>query len=344
MKKIILLLVLCTSTLTNQLFAQATDVYVMEFFTNPGQFGTIPLAGPYYPIPNIITNNALTMLGGDFNASGSLYTFVYVAPDYVLGIVDLNTGAVNYAADVTGVVSSQQFMSQLSYNYIDGNYYAMSHDPNNRNGSQLYSLNESTGVLTPIGGLDTIANAIAFEIDNNGIAYAADSVTGNFYTLNLTTGEATMVGNMMPNGFYPVGQGFSIDRSNNTMYANLANSNGVIRSAFYTVNLATGALTLLGDGSSREYSLFAIQDPALGVNKFNLDAMSVYPNPASKYIHIANPNGTVIKNAVLFDIMGRKTGVSLINGELDVEGLSNGVYILNIETENGTLTKKIIKN
>lgn len=323
--------------------AAATDVYVMEFFTNPGQFGTIPLAGPYYPIPNIITGNAFTMLGGDFDDANNLYTFVYTDPDYDLGLVDLNTGAVNYVATVSGVVSTQQFLSQLSYNVIDGKFYAMSHDPNNNNGSQLYSVSISTGVLTPIGPLDAIANAIAFEIDNNGIAYSADAVTGKLYTIDLISGVASEVGVMSQNGFYPVGQGFSIDRDNNTMYAVLQNRSGVIRSHFYTVNLSNGALTDLGDGSSRKYVLFAIADHPLGLDMVSLESITVYPNPASKILKIGNTKGLVLKSAKLYDMFGRNTGIVLANSEMNIESLVKGIYILFLETANASITKKIIK-
>ena len=260
----------------------ATDVYVLEFFTRPGEFGTIPLSGPYFPIPNVIANNAFTFLGGDFNNSGTLYAFIYQDPDYFLVTINLNTGAGDFAANVSGVVSAQQFLSQLSYNVTNDTYYAMSHDPNNNNGSQLYSVNISTGVLTPVGPLNTIANAIAFEIDNNGVAYAADAVTGNFYTIDLTTGVSTTLGNSAMFGFYPVGQGFSIDHSTNTMYAVLQNRSGIIRSTFYTVNLSNGALTTLGDGSSRKYSLFAIApEGSLNVNEKILSEITLYPNPSN---------------------------------------------------------------
>lgn len=348
MKKIIFLLFFVATSIANTAEAQvfgrvATDVYVMEFFTRPGEFGTIPLAGPYYPIPNVITGNAFTMLGGDFNSSNTLYTIVYQNPDYLLGTVDLSTGAVNYAANISGVVSTEQFMSQLSYNATNDTYYALSHDPNNNNGSQIYSLNVTTGVLTPIGPLNAIANAIAFEIDNNGIAYAADAVTGKFYTIDLTTGVATEVGVMNQFGFYPVGQGFSIDNSTNTMYAVLQNRSGIIRSHFYTVNLSTGALTDLGDGSSRKYSLFAIKDQSLGVDGVSLENIAIYPNPASRVLKIDNQPGLIIKEAKLLDMLGRDTGTVFSNNEMNIENLAKGMYILQLETEKGTMTKKIVK-
>lgn len=320
----------------------ATDVYVMETFTNPGQFGTIPLTGPYYPLGTVITGNAFTMLGGDFNDEGALYTFVYQAPDYILGIVDLNTGSVAYAATVSGNVGGQ-FLSQLSYNHTNDTFYALSSDPNSENGSHFYSLNITTGVLTEIGTGTGIANGVAMEIDNNGTVYVADAVTGDLFTIDINTGVGNSVGNMIASGLLPVRSGFSIDHSNNTMYAVLQNRDGVIWSTFYTVNLNNGALTELGFGGSRKYSLFAIAGNVLGVNENNLENVSVYPNPASRIIQIDNPNGLEFKSARLYDMLGRNTGAVLSNGEMNIENLSKGVYLLNLETEKGSTTKRIIK-
>lgn len=330
----------------------ATDAYVMEFFTNPGQFGTIPLSGPYYPIPNVISNNAFTMLGGDFDGSNNLYTFVYIEPNYYLGIVDLNTGAVNNPngnpTTISGVVSTQQFLSQLSYNTTNGTFYAMSHDPNNENGSQLYSLNINTGVLTPIGPLNTIANAIAFEIDNNGIAYSADAVTGNFYTIDLISGMATIVGNSMAGGFYEVGQGFSLDHSNNTMYAVLQNRSGVIRSGFYTVNLSNGALTNLGDGSSRKYSLFAVSPTSLGVTENAFNEIKVYPNPSNGHFTVDLGGEYTDVSIQIYNILGqvisseKYSSAKTIDQEIKT---SAGVYFVKVSTaKTGSNTLRIIKH
>jgi hypothetical protein len=347
MKKIIFLFAFSFILTSNAAKAQdfrnpATDVYVMETFTNPGQFGTIPLAGPYFPLGTVITSNAFTMLGGDYNNAGVMYTFVYQAPDYVLGIVDLNTGAVNYAATVSGIVGGQ-FMSQLSYNYTNDTFYAISSDPNNENGSHFYSINLATGVLTEIGTGTGIPNVVAMEIDNNGIVYAADAVSGDLFTIDISTGVGTSVGNMYPGGLYPVRSGFSVDHSTNVLYAVLQNRNGVIWSYFNTVNTSNGTVTELGFGGSRKYSLFVIKENSLGVEDQNLQSFSVYPNPASKVIKIDTPQGLQIKGASLFDMLGRNTGTTLENGEMNIENLAKGMYILQLETEKGTMTKKIVK-
>lgn len=347
MKKIILHFAFCVTVIANTAQSQdlgkaASDFYVMETFTNPGQFGTIPVAGPYYPLATVITGNAFTMLGGDYNNQGVMYTFVYQAPNYVLGIVDLNTGAVNYAATVSGIVGGQ-FMSQLSYNYTNDTFYAISSDPNNENGSHFYSINLATGVLTEIGTGTGIPNVVAMEIDNNGIVYAADAVSGDLFTIDISTGVGTSVGNMYPGGLYPVRSGFSVDHSTNVLYAVLQNRNGVIWSYFNTVNTTTGAVTELGFGGSRKYSLFVIKEDELGVEDQNLESFSVYPNPATTTINIKSLQTLALKNAILYDVLGRDTGATLENGKINIENLAKGMYILQLETENGITTKKIMK-
>ena len=352
MKRILLLCILAIIS-ANNLFSQnlfnnaATDVYVMETFTNPGQFGTIPLAGPYYPLETVITNNAFTMLGGDFNSGGTLYTFIFQSPDYLLGTVDLNTGAVNYAATVSGNVAGQ-FLSQLSYNPTNDTFYALSANPNNENGSTFYSLNITTGVLTPIGSGTGIPNGVAMEIDNNGTVYVADAVSGDLFTVNIATGVGTSVGNMLPGGLYPVRSGFSIDHSSNTMYAVLQNRDGVIWSTFYTLNTATGAVNELGFGGSRKYSLFVIAPESLNVDENDFLEVKLYPNPTNGNFTVdfgeAFSNVSIEIVNMLGQIISSETFASARIIEQEINA-SAGVYFVNVSTSEGASeTFKILKN
>jgi len=355
MKKNIFLFVVSFTLISFSFFAQdlqgniriaASDVYVMETFTNPGQFGTIPLEGPYYPIENVITGNAFTMLGGDFNNAEVLYTFVFQSPNYVLGTVDLNTGAVNFAATVTGNISGQ-FLNQLSYNPTNNMFYALSSDPNNENGSTFYSLNVSTGVLTPIGPGTGIPNGVAMEIDNNGIVYVADAVSGDLFTVDITTGIGTSVGNMLPGGLYPVRSGFSVDHSTNTMYAVLQNRDGIIWSTFYTLDTTTGTVTELGFGGSRKYSLFVIAPETLGLDDNNLLVTNLYPNPTNGNFTIDlgkefTDVSTQITN-MLGQVISSSTYASARTIEQEITA-SAGMYFVNISTSEGAIkTLKIIK-
>jgi hypothetical protein len=181
------------------------------------------------------------------------------------------------------------------------------------------------------------------EIDNNGNVYVADAVSGDLFTIDIATGIGTSVGNMYPGGLNPVRSGFSIDHSTNTMYAVLQNRDGVIWSYFNIVNLTDGTLTELGFGGSRKYSLFVIKDDSLGIDTINLESWKVYPNPVINILKIDNPNNLILKSVKLFDIMGRNTDATFANGEMNIENLSKGIYILQLETDEGTITKKVVK-
>lgn len=84
-------------------------------------------------------------------------------------------------------------------------------------------------------------------------------------------------------------------------------------------------------------------DEALGLGDNDLVGASVYPNPATNVLNIAVSSNTELQSATLFDVLGKNTGVVLVNGTINISGLAAGVYILNVETNNGSLTQKVIK-
>jgi hypothetical protein len=83
--------------------------------------------------------------------------------------------------------------------------------------------------------------------------------------------------------------------------------------------------------------------PILGVNDNLADLVNIYPNPATTIINIDVPTSVEITSVALYDVLGKNTGATLINGTVDVSNLARGVYILNIKSTQGTLTQKVIK-
>lgn len=80
------------------------------------------------------------------------------------------------------------------------------------------------------------------------------------------------------------------------------------------------------------------------------DDWNVYPNPANDKLFIKSVNGdTKITSISITDVTGKL--IKIINNYevfqteyLDITDLTKGVYVLNIVTETGVVTKKIIKN
>ena len=73
------------------------------------------------------------------------------------------------------------------------------------------------------------------------------------------------------------------------------------------------------------------------------DLFSLYPNPASNEIHIQKPSDIVILKNTIFNNLGQKI-MENESTDFSISELSNGVYFLKIETLEGTINKKFIKN
>lgn len=102
---------------------------------------------------------------------------------------------------------------------------------------------------------------------------------------------------------------------------------------------ATGTHALIIDN-------FTVSE-VLGINE-NLDSQfSVFPNPTKNIVNISNSMDASIENIELSDINGR----SIINNkvanttetQINISDISQGVYMLRIVSDLGTLVKKIVK-
>lgn len=106
--------------------------------------------------------------------------------------------------------------------------------------SQLATVNLLTGVATPIGSATGIAGLVAMEFAPDGTLYAASLGTNDLYTVSLT-GSVTDIGAL---GFSNV-MDLAWDPFNNTMYAIASSGTPGTDSFIYSLNLATGAGTLI---------------------------------------------------------------------------------------------------
>lgn len=73
---------------------------------------------------------------------------------------------------------------------------------------------------------------------------------------------------------------------------------------------------------------------------------ALYPNPVSTQINISFPNSSESAEFSLFNILGEKvlqTNITTFKNSIDVSGLSSGMYIASITSNNKTTSYKIIK-
>jgi hypothetical protein len=87
------------------------------------------------------------------------------------------------------------------------------------------------------------------------------------------------------------------------------------------------------------YDNLYLHKNTLSSGEFTKNSVSIYPNPVQDVLTI-NTQET-LRNVTVFNINGQQMPVRLNNNTIDVSSFSNGVYLLNVELENGA--KEVMK-
>ncbi|MFT5242278.1 MAG: hypothetical protein ACI8QQ_000192 [Psychroserpens sp.] len=86
---------------------------------------------------------------------------------------------------------------------------------------------------------------------------------------------------------------------------------------------------------------FSSNCASLSVMGFNLNLVSLYPNPTTSELNIEMSHG--FKQAIIYSVLGKEV-LRVHNKNIDVSSLSNGLFLIKIEDESGNvLTKRFIK-
>ncbi|WP_312821924.1 T9SS type A sorting domain-containing protein [Epilithonimonas sp.] len=109
-------------------------------------------------------------------------------------------------------------------------------------------------------------------------------------------------------------------------------------------NVAAGAHSITKGDTTNLYYIKTAYATTLATRDINKSEVSLYPNPVSDYLYF-NVNGQKIINIKVYNFAGSLVkNNALVNGNsIDLRSLNTGNYIVSITTENGTVTKKIIK-
>ena len=98
-----------------------------------------------------------------------------------------------------------------------------------------------------------------------------------------------------------------------------------------------------GEWSFYDHALFTI-DPNLGVSENLINQLVVYPNPTDGLINISSSVDITITNTVIYDLTGKTLYQSKQNlHQLDVSSFPSGIYILNLTSDKGSASYKLIK-
>lgn len=198
--------------------------------------------------------------------------------------------------------------------------------------------------FTAIGQTD-IPGAISIATDGLGNFYSHDVVADSFYTIDITTGVATLVG---PIGFEAnFGQDMEWDAVSQTLYMAAFNST-TFAAELRVVDTTTGDTQFIGNigtGTDTQMSWAAIQNEPLTIEDFNETNISLFPNPSSTVLNINS--SVAVDTIVMYNALGQKmesyTSNDPLQYSINIEGISQGIYVIEMQTSSGTLTKKFIK-
>lgn len=230
----------------------------------------------------------------------------------------------------------------------------------------------STPNMTPIAGDWSLGNYGPGALVNDG-NYSSVSITPTTLAnnwmfsrgVNLTAGSAVVVTMFMSNfqsgttklGSYQVTVGSAASIASQTT---VLGSDAALTGAAFTqktFNFTPTTTGLYYFGVRNQTTANAIGTHAiivdtfqvtetLSTNSFDGSSFSIYPNPVKNILNVNSSNNQVINTVKVTDINGRLVKIVNPNSTsniIDVNDLANGIYLVEITSDNGSVTKKFIK-
>lgn len=111
-------------------------------------------------------------------------------------------------------------------------------------------------------------------------------------------------------------------------------------------NYLTGLMLMLYNGGNGDGYASNILRSALTLDVvehlIKIDVL-LYPNPANHMVTLEPSDGVEIKSIKIYDVLGKKIKLGVSdNNTLNVSSLSDGIYLINIFSNTGSISKKLI--
>lgn len=298
------------------------------------------IAGNWFKIGNTITGNSQGDMFGNsisISANGGILAIGANTADGN----GLNSGSVSIyqnisgnwvkiGVDIHGEFAGDDFGSGVSLS-SDGSIVAIGAPENDGNGSysgHVRIFKNVSGSWTQIG--TDIDGEHAGDRSGLTVSLSSDGTIlaiGNRAHLSYVRLYKNVVGNWVKLGDigkYTSGYfGSSISLS----------SNGSILAVGLPLSDANGTAS----GSVKMYNL----DSLLSSDSFVLENFNIYPNPTSDVINVTLDNDLILQEIIIYNSLGQIVKKSN-KAKIDVSSLSKGMYYIEVETNKGKASKKII--
>ena len=152
----------------------------------------------------------------------------------------------------------------------------------------------------------------------------------------------------------PSSNGFGFKNDGKWHFMSIPFADFIPESAAFSLTSVTEAFVLRSNaastlvGTTNDFELdniYVSTTRILGVNNFESNDVSIYPNPANNSFKIRATN--TIDRITIYNTLGQKMqelSPNKINENIDVSSLKNGLYFIQVESEGKSLTSKLIKN
>ena len=210
----------------------------------------------------------------------------------------------------------------------------------------VYSLTTGTNAacLVASGGLYPAATYTPATC--NGVVVnivATDSFAGEYANINVTAGQTYRFQSSVATDYLKISTTAAptvIAAGGTTPVTWTATATEVIKFFINTDNVCSSQAT------NRTRSI--ICGAALKVDSFDGSIFSISPNPANDFVNISNSDNIKVSSVKITDLNGRVVKQnnfdSVSDIKINVSDLSSGIYMMNINSNEGSVTKKIIKN
>ncbi|MFC2119662.1 T9SS type A sorting domain-containing protein [Bacteroidota bacterium] len=215
--------------------------------TSNSQMVSLPLPGGT-PL-TVIGAQAYTDFcgGGVFGGDGQFYTSTVgdVSGTPQIWTQNITTGAATLVGN-TGTSAAEGF-NGIAFDHSTGTYYGAS-------GANLYTFDNTTGTATLVGPLNNTGGlAIDIAVDCLGNMYMHDLGLDAIFSVDKSTGNATLIGST---GFDAnFGQGMGYDHDSGTLYL-FAFNNATFTAQLMTVDVTTGLATMVADYGLDQHTAF----------------------------------------------------------------------------------------
>ena len=239
-------------------------------------------AGPFQLNKQSVLNTTLTPVGATVTfgfpgamalqtTTGKLFVVDQAAP-FSLYYVDTVTGSRIFVVNCTGVPHAN--LTGITWDPSTNTMYGVS---SSISASQIFTINLSTGVCTPIGSPTAVApGCIQVNAAPGGSLFSVDIVNDALYRWNKTTGVPTLIGPLGLDANF--GQDGHFDFSDGTYYW-AAYNNSVGQPQLRIIDTTNGSSTLVGS--------YVSQASTLGIYSPAASACSGTPNPGNTEVSSA---------------------------------------------------------